>query len=82
MKKLIISCKKATELIEKKQLGTISWIERLQLKIHKGACYVCKVYEQQSRLVGRWLSHSKNNIPKDDNQSLKDRILKELNSLN
>ncbi|HNU12996.1 MAG TPA: hypothetical protein PKI55_00970 [Chitinophagaceae bacterium] len=45
---LLLSCKKATELIEKKSLVGLSFRERVQLNIHKSVCEACTAYEKQS----------------------------------
>ena len=51
MNKLMLSCKRATELIEKKMVVKLSCVESLQLTVHKGVCSACKVYEKQSLLI-------------------------------
>lgn len=56
MTKLMLSCKKATELIEKKQIAGLSFGERLQLNIHKRACKACAAYEHQSDLIDKALA--------------------------
>lgn len=46
-----ISCCKASELVEKKNISSISFIEKLQLKVHEIICKGCLAYEKQSRLL-------------------------------
>ncbi len=48
---IITNCEKATFLIEKQQLVTLSFIEALTLKIHLSICSVCRIYQKQSRLI-------------------------------
>lgn len=48
---LILSCLKATELIEKKLHFKLSYKEKLQLKVHKMMCDACRLYEKQSALL-------------------------------
>lgn len=48
---LMLSCKKATELIEKNSLVGLSFRERIQLRVHKSMCDACASYEKQSRKV-------------------------------
>lgn len=48
---IMLSCSKATELIEKEQLLGLSFGERLQLKTHKMMCDACRNYEKQSVLI-------------------------------
>jgi hypothetical protein len=53
---LLLSCKKATELIEKREIITLSTKEKLQLRIHTSMCKACKSYEQQSDIIEKALS--------------------------
>ena len=48
---LMLSCKRATELIEKKLLTKLSFREKVQLKMHKSLCDACTAYEKQSKLM-------------------------------
>jgi len=52
---IFLSCKKATELMERKAEGNIGFIENIQLFWHKGMCKVCALYEKQTRLLNRLL---------------------------
>lgn len=45
----MLSCKKATELIEKKLLVKLSFKENIQLQLHKSMCGACTTYEKQSK---------------------------------
>ncbi len=45
---LLLSCQKATELLEKKLHVKLSFLERLQMKLHIGMCDACKSYEKQN----------------------------------
>ena len=53
MKTIISNCKKATFLIEKKQIGGISMREQLGLQLHLACCPHCRVYEQQSMMINQ-----------------------------
>jgi hypothetical protein len=50
---LMLSCQKATELIEKKGFAGLSPVESLKLFFHKSMCSACAAYEKQSRLMDR-----------------------------
>lgn len=87
MKKLVhmvmLSCKKATELIEKKFLTKLSFKENLQLHLHKSICDACTAYEKQSKRIDEILQsniHSKHpeDIETIKNTALKEKILKSL----
>lgn len=80
---LMLSCKKATELIEKKSLVGVSWIETIRLQMHTTMCKGCSSYQKQSLLIDKLLNHhikagSAEQIPEIANESLKDRIIASL----
>jgi len=55
MKGLMISCKKACELIEKKNADKLSFFELLRLRTHTLICYACRLYEKQSNRINNIL---------------------------
>ena len=82
MQWLMLSCRKATELIEKKLLANLSFREKVQLKMHKSFCDACTAYEKQSKLIDKLLSkqiHKESDEVENDevvaNEELKKRIL-------
>ncbi|MDE3183177.1 MAG: hypothetical protein KGM16_07140 [Bacteroidota bacterium] len=85
MQLIMLSCKKATELIEKKLLTKLSFREKVQLKMHKSLCDACTAYEKQSKLMDELLSkHIHNygdNIKNEgivENEELKKKILESI----
>lgn len=48
---LMLSCLKATELIEKRLLFRLSLADKIRLKLHLTACKACRNYDKQSRLI-------------------------------
>jgi hypothetical protein len=79
MKTLFLSCKKATELIAKREIQALSVKERLQLKSHLRMCDACNVYEKYSRsidilLKSKFDQHSKEKFVVIQNPQLKKRI--------
>lgn len=87
MKKLLhlfmLSCEKATELIEKKLIIQLSLIENVQLKMHKTICDACTAYEKQSKKIDEVLNNhiqSKgiDQIEIINNEKLKDRIINKI----
>ncbi|RKR82307.1 hypothetical protein BDD43_2483 [Mucilaginibacter gracilis] len=77
IKKITYNCRKATFLIEKKQIGAISLREQLELRLHLAGCSVCKTFERQSILINRMVKQLIN-----DNQhpeiKLSDTVKKEM----
>ena len=76
MKKIIhilfLSCKKATEMIEKKLNFRLSWYEKIQLEGHKMMCSACMNYERQSELIEKGIAKSKEeDISQEDINQLK-----------
>lgn len=70
MKHLILSCKKATELVEKKEIQSLSFVENIQLKTHMAMCKACANYKRQSLGLGKLIKeyYEKNISTKDRNE--------------
>lgn len=49
----VLSCRKASALMEKKQNFSLNFLEKLQLKWHKSLCDPCTQYEIQSEYIDR-----------------------------
>lgn len=49
----VLSCYKASALMEKKQNFSLNFIEKLQLKWHKRLCDPCTQYEIQTEYIDR-----------------------------
>jgi hypothetical protein len=84
--KIAYNCRKATLLIEKKQLDGLSLREKLELKIHLAGCIVCRVFERQSILINRMVhdllySPKVTGLKLDEKykKQLQERIEKEMN---
>ena len=72
---LLLSCLKATELIEKRFYFKLSFKERLQLKLHKTMCDACTNYEKQSKIIERGVEIYQKRQQNDiDMQQLKNEI--------
>lgn len=55
LKKILLNCKKATYLIEKRQLENITPMETCDLEIHLKCCSMCETYMNQSVLINDWI---------------------------
>jgi hypothetical protein len=64
-KGIIYNCKKATFLIDKKNLDGISPLQQIELRLHLMGCYVCRLYYSQSRIIDGMLRglHTNYNKP-------------------
>jgi len=58
-----ISCKKATELVSKKEEGKISMSERYQLVQHMAVCYLCRFFSSQNKQILQSTIKYKNTEP-------------------
>jgi len=73
---LMLSCKKAAALIDKKLEVKLSWKQKSMLKIHTAMCNSCSSYEKQSLLINKILhkhihASSNENEPVIENKELK-----------
>lgn len=59
--KLIGSCVRATELIEKKQIFGLSVLEQVQLRLHTTLCMACRNYQFQSATIDGMLEQQQKN---------------------
>lgn len=51
MNKLVLSCKRVTELVEKKAEMNLGMKKELQIFMHTRFCEGCYVYKKQSKLI-------------------------------
>jgi len=63
IRKLSVSCEKATRLIEKKSLDGLPTTEKISLSIHIAGCKACKQYQKQSHLLSQAITQQLNEIP-------------------
>jgi hypothetical protein len=80
---LMLSCKKASKLIDKKSLVKLSWKENLQLNMHTAMCDGCKAYEKQSLILDHILHKhiqygDESQVPQLENPELKNKIKSKL----
>ena len=78
---LMLSCKKASELIDKKSV--VSLKENVMLKMHTSMCDGCKAYQKQSKILDVLLKHhlqkaDETQIPQIINNRLKEQIISKL----
>ncbi len=78
---LMLSCQKATELIEKEQYFGLSTLEKLRLRVHLTICDFCTRYKQQSRFLHDVLGHHSHDHATNVNESLKEKIINQIENL-
>ncbi|MDN3669042.1 hypothetical protein QWY93_06860 [Echinicola jeungdonensis] len=57
MKKILtpifLPCIKATGLIEKKEIVSLTNLEKIRLKFHLSMCNACSAYQNQSKIINK-----------------------------
>lgn len=57
--KLMLSCRVATALMEKRHREKISLVERIQLSVHVALCSACRNYQKQSVFLEKLMKNKK-----------------------
>ena len=82
MNTLMLSCKKASELIDKQSVIKLSIKEKVMLYMHTSMCEGCKAYQKQSKLLDEFLQNhiqsNEANVPQIKNNELKQQIILKL----
>ncbi len=86
MNMLMLSCKKATGLIDKKSVVGLSLLEKIQLRVHTSMCDACTAYQKQSKLIDRIIHQHINGsnettAPLVNNPALKENIISKHHTL-
>lgn len=82
MNAMMLSCVKATELMEMKEFERLSFINNLQLKMHTSMCSGCRDYMKQSKLINELLSKSRStSIVVENTEELEEPNTKKLTRL-
>ena len=83
MQMVLLSCLKATELIEKKYYFNLSVVEKLQLGAHKIICKPCNQYDKHSKIIEHGIADFKKNIHSNpDIVKFKKKIINKLEEMN
>jgi hypothetical protein len=87
MKKMMnifmLSCKRATELIDKRSVSKLSLKENVMLHLHTSMCDACTTYQKQSRIINDLLHKhiqeaDDTQVPQTTNDELKKQIISKL----
>jgi ribosomal protein S3AE len=55
LKAIAYNCKKATYLVEKRQIARLTFREAFELRVHLIGCDVCKLYVKQSEKINEMI---------------------------
>ncbi len=77
--KMMLSCVKATELMELKEVVPLSIKKKIQLRMHVAMCSGCRNYMKQTKLINKLLNKNFNSTPATPGtDELKTAIIKKL----
>ena len=76
MKQLIhITCKNATYFISKKEEHRLTILEWVKLQFHLSICSFCKLFQKQTKLIGKNAEHSHEFTNLKLSETIKARII-------
>lgn len=70
MNAMMLSCVKATQLMEIKEVAPLGFINEMQLRIHRAMCWGCKNYRKQTALINKLLKKTFSSAPPADTTEL------------
>ncbi len=83
---LLMSCKRATELIEKRSVTDLSLVERFRLKLHTSMCHACSEYAMQSKFlqkaIAKWFTEHEHFEETKLPKPVKKSVIKEISGFN
>ncbi|WP_449401682.1 anti-sigma factor family protein [Flavisolibacter nicotianae] len=74
----MLSCIKATELMEQKELMPLSLLQKVQLQMHVAMCSGCRNYMKQTALINKLLNKTFNSVLQTDTATLEEKILSKI----
>lgn len=75
MNAMMLSCVKATEFMEQKELMPLSLMQKVQLRMHIAMCSGCRNYVRQTVLINKLLDRTFNSAVVADSSDLEKRII-------
>jgi hypothetical protein len=75
MDPMFISCRKATELMERRSLSALSWGGRTRLWLHLRICEACRVAQDQQRMIAHLMEQRDKAMHLPDSRALEERVL-------
>lgn len=67
MNAMMLSCVKATQLMEMKEVVPLGFIKKMQLHMHTAMCSGCRNYMKQSQLINQLLHKNLSAVPVVEN---------------
>ena len=71
----MLSCVKATELMEQKEFMPLGFVKEMQLQMHTAMCSGCRNYMKQTALINKLLNKFLHSETETDTAALEQHIL-------
>ncbi|CAN5134979.1 hypothetical protein BH09BAC2_BH09BAC2_20810 [soil metagenome] len=78
MNAMMLSCVKATELMEMKEHVSLGFLKTMQLHMHTAMCSGCRNYMRQTKLIDELLHRTFETSPVADTDELEAAIISRL----
>lgn len=78
---LTITCQHATLLMSKHEEGKLTWLQRLQLRMHVGICSWCKLFELQTRIITKQAKHTHEQVTLQMPTNTKQQLMETMQQL-
>lgn len=78
MNTLLLSCVRATALVEQKEFIPLCFMQKMQLQMHIALCSGCKNYKTQTALINKLLNKTFYSVPMTDTTELEKTILSKI----
>lgn len=73
MNSLMLSCRKATELVERASMEPLPMSDRMRLWMHLKVCHGCRAFEKQGRAIDQLMAQR--TVQAIDSAAVEERIL-------
>lgn len=80
MNTLMLSCRKATLLMEQRTMAPLNAMDRMQLWMHLRVCDGCRAFEKQNTTIDRMMEERHEHTDAAQNAALEERIMKAIDS--
>ena len=80
----MLSCRKATELVEKRAVQGLTTTERIRLRVHLSMCRACSGFEHQSQVLDKALTRMMHQSEADNgslDEEAKERIRQKIREM-
>ncbi|QQR88022.1 MAG: hypothetical protein IPJ76_07355 [Flavobacteriales bacterium] len=78
MNTLMLSCRKATQLMERRTMAPLGTVDRMQLWMHLRVCDGCRAFQKQNATIEHLMENRDVGTTMPDSATLEERVLKSI----